>query len=394
MTGSPLRKPRTRPVHPTHLPAPRSSAIGRLTGCDTIAMKHKRNISWTAALVVPALVAFSPRANDVSFHPESSSTLTKTFQNTSDTTLDEMTMVQNGQEIDASMFGLEMSATTNYTVTVTDEYSSVADGVATKLIRTYDEIDLQSSVSSSNAMMGESNMEMTGTSELTGVRVQFSWDDDAGEYAVSFPEGEEGDEELLEGLDQNMDLAGLLPEGEVSVGDTWSIDPQGLRPTFAPGGAVKVDVEMPDAEEDMMGMGNQPTPDQFIGDFEGDVTGELVGMREEGGVNVAVIKLSIDVSSNKDVSEAAADMMGDAMEEQGIEMELESMDSEFSFEGEGELLWNVQAGVIYSLEFSGESSQVMDMAMTVNAQGQEMDFEQSMTLSGSYSVSVTTEQSS
>lgn len=352
-------------------------------------MKQKRNI-FSALLVVPALLAFTTRATDVAFHPAASSSLTKTFQNESETTLDEMTMVQNGQEIDASMIGLEMSSTTKYRVTVTDQYLAVDGPRCTKLMRTYDEIALSSSVASSNAMMGDSTMEMTGSSDLENVRVVFSWNGDG--YDAAFPEGVEGDEDLLEGLDANLDFIGLLPSAEVAEGDTWSIEPQALRPCFAPGGNVKINLES--SEEDMMGMGKQPTPDQFIGEFDGEVTGEFTGMREVDGVQVAVIKITADIDSNRDLSDVAGDMMGDAMEEQGIEMNLESMDSEFGFEGEGELLWNVAAGVIYSLELTGESTQTIDTAMQVSAQGQEMAFEQSMTFTGSSTISVTTEQSS
>lgn len=352
-------------------------------------MKQKRNIISTL-LVLPALLAFTPRAADVSFHPKASSTLTKTFQNESETTLDEMTMVQNGQEIDSSMIGLEMSSTTKYRVTVTDEYLAVDGPRFTKLMRTYDEIALSSSVASSNAMMGDSTMQMSGTSDLENVRVVFSWNGDG--YDVAFPEGVDGDEDLLEGLDANLDFVGLLPGAEVAEGDTWSIDPQALRPCFAPGGNVKIDLES--SEEDMMGMGNQPTPDQFIGEFDGEVTGELVGMREVDGVQVAVIKITADIDSNRDLSDVAGDMMGDAMKDQGIEMELESMDSEFSFEGEGELLWNLELGVLHALELSGESSQTIDTSMHISVQGQELAMEQSMTFGGNTTVTVTTEKSS
>ena len=354
-------------------------------------MKHKRNITWSL-LVAPALLAFSPRASEVSFGPEASSSLTKTFSTDGEMSLDDMTMVQNGQEIDASMMGMEMSATSTYTVTVTDEYMAVADGRPTKFVRTFDEISTSSAVSTANAMMGESNMEIDGSSELEGVRVQFTWDDDAGEYTASFPEGEDGDEELLEGLDASMDMIAMLPEGEVSEGDTWSVDAQALRAIFAPGGAVKIEMEMP--EEDGMGMGSQPTPDQFIGDMEGEVTAEFAGTRDEGGVQVAVIKLSANVSSSTDISELMGDMMNDMGDAQGFEIDLESMDSEFSFEGEGELLWNLAQGVVFGLEMTGEVSQVMDTVMTINAQGQEMGFEQSMSLGGNQTISVSTEQNS
>jgi hypothetical protein len=82
------------------------------------------------------------------------------------------------------------------------------------------------------------------------------------------------------------------------------------------------------------------------------------------------------------------------MEEQGVKVDVESMDSEFGFEGEGELLWNIQQGVIHSLDLSGEASQAIDMSMHLSVQGQEMAMEQSMTFGGNTSISVTTEKQS
>ncbi len=343
-------------------------------------------------LVLPALLAFSSRSSELAFRPAAASALTKSFQHQSETTLEDMTIMQNGQEIDSSAFGVEMTATSKYRVTVTDVYDAAADGRPTKLTRHFDEIALSGSVSTSNAMMGEQSFEMTGKSDLEGVRVVFTWDGDAEDYDVAYPEGVNGDDDLLEGLEEDLDLLGLLPTKEVSEGDTWTIEPSALRSVFAPGGDVKIDVDVPDDE---MGMGNsQPTPDKYIGDLEGEVTGSFVGTREEDGVKVAVIHVTVDVSSNKDLTELTEDMMGDAMKERGVEMDLQSMDSEFSFEGEGDLLWNLELGVLHALELSGESSQTIDTSMHISMQGQELAMEQSMTFGGNTTITVTTEKSS
>ena len=69
-----------------------------------------------------------------------------------------------------------------------------------------------------------------------------------------------------------------------------------------------------------------------------------------------------------------------------VEMDIESMDIEFEFVGEGEILWNLEAGVLHSLEVSGEMTQIIDMVM--NMGGQSM--ENSMTQSGSHTSSITT----
>lgn len=354
-------------------------------------MKHKRYITGTA-LLVPVLLAFTSPATELSFHPASGESLSKTFRNEQEMSLDEMTMVRNGQEMDMSMFDIESTTTTKSVVSMTDEYGDVADGRPAKLTRTYDEIRYESNVSSNNQMMGAMNFDLTGTSELEGLRVVFTWNADDGEYVASFPEDAPGDEELLEGLTADTDLAGLLPSGEVEEGGAYAIDPNALRALFAPGGDLHLTLESD--QESPMG-GQSPPPDALIGELEGEVQATFAGMRDEDGVQVAVIELAVDVYTNQDLTDVADEFMDQSgMEEQGIHMELGSVDSEFAFEGEGRLLWNVEAGLLHAIELSGEITQTMDVSMTVEAQGTENDIEQSMTLVGNQTMTVTTERSS
>lgn len=357
-------------------------------------MKHKRNVLWPA-LVAPALLAFTPRGDQVSFHPEAATKLTKTFETDSDTTLDEMNIVQNGQEMDPSQFGMELSASVHFVVSVTDEYKKVDATRALVLTRSFDEISANGHFSGNNMMTGEMSEDMNGSSELEGQKVEFTWDPDAEDYGVAFADDADGDEDLLEGLVADMDARAFLPTGEVSKGDSWSVDPQAVRTFFAPGGSVKLEMEALD--EDMMGgMGNQPAPDKMFGDFEGDVTAQYGGTRDEGGVRVAVIELDLDVVSARDMTDMMADMLEKTMKESPMEMDMdvESADVEFTFEGTGTMLWNLDMGVIHSLELSGEMSQTMDQSMTVAVQGREIAIEQSMVFSGSYTSSVSTESSS
>ena len=219
----------------------------------------------------------------------------------------------------------------------------------------------------------------------------FAWDDEEEEYSVSFGEDAEGDEELLEGLSENLDLRDLLPPGEVSEEDSWEIEASALRDVFAPGGSVKIrPVEM----EEMFGMNSpQFSQDQMLGELEGDVSAEFAGTRDENGVRVAVINLSVDIASARDLTEIMEEMMAemDMPEGMDFEIEVESFDMEFTFEGEGELLWNLEAGLVHSLEISGEITQNIDMNMNMNVGGMEQAVEQEMTMAGSQTLSLTTE---
>jgi len=349
-------------------------------------MKHKQ---YTAAvlLIAPALLASTARNTEVGFGPSAGTAISMTFENEMEISLDEMTMLMSGQEMDGG--GMSMDTTASTRLSVTDVYAEVGDGRPTKLVRTFDEIGAQTAMTGSHPMMGEMSQESEGTSELEGLSVVFTWDADEEEYSVAFADDSSGDDELLEGLEEALDMRAVLPDGEVAEGDSWEVDPQVIRTLLAPGGSTKVELES-DGEGGMGGP--QPSPNEFLGELEGEVTAQFTGTRAaDDGRNVGAISLTIEVSSARDMADFMADMMEDMPEQPGMEMEFNSMDYEFTFEGEGVLLWDLEAGVLHSMEISGEVSQTVDTSMSISAQGRDMEMEQSMSFSGSQSASVTTE---
>ncbi len=350
-------------------------------------MKHKRYTSLL--LLAPALLAFTPRSAEVSYGPAAGTTLTKTFETSTQMTLDDMTMVMNGQEMDASQLGMEMSSDTTTTITVTDSYEAMADGQVTKLVRSFDELSMTNSVQVSNTMMPDTDTDLDGSSDLEGLEVVFTWNEESGEYEVAFSEDSGGDEELLDGLEQDMDLSGLLPSEEVSEGSTWEVDPQAIRALLAPGGSLKLEVEV---EESPMGMGPQPSPDQYIGDLEGDVTAGFSGIQEKDGVQVAVIDLEINVVTANDLTDVMSEMMENAPAPGGMEMEMdvEAFDMEFTLEAEGQLYWNLATGTVHSLEISGDAVTTMDTSMNMSVSGQELSMEQTLSMSGTTTLTVST----
>lgn len=352
-------------------------------------MKYTKPLLLAAA-AVPALWAFARPADKVTFHPEEGLSLTKTFTELTELTMESMSVSMNGEELDPSMLGdPEMNISNTTTRVVTDVYLGMGEGRPTKLKRTYDTLGSESNSTMEMAMMGSQDMDMSGSSELEGLTVVFTWDDDAGDYVVAFEDEAEGDSELLEGLKEDMDLRGLLPSGEVSAEDTWEIPPRAMLPLLAPGGNLKIKPE--DLEEMGMGMGPNPSGDlsTMLGDLEGTASGEYAGTREVDGVTVGVIKFTFDVSSAKDMTDEINEMMSEVdMPEMEVDVEIDSMDVEFEFQGEGVLYWVLSAGHLHSFEISGDMSMTMDMAMSMEVpQMGQMEQEMSMEFSGTTTLS-------
>jgi hypothetical protein len=353
-------------------------------------MKHKRNVLGIA-LVAPVLLAFSAREETIEFHPRAGSKLHKTFEISTETTLDEMRQVMNGQEPPGG--DLEMENKIHLEIAVTDEYGPIADGRPTTITRTYDEIGSTTAMSMSHPVMGSQSGEIEGSSELEGKQVLFTWNEGEGGYTVSAV-SEGMDDDLIAGLAEDMDLRGFLPDKEVAEGSSWDVDVKAVRGLFAPGGSIKVEADM-DESDLMRNMGGPPpSPDEFLGEFEGTASAKLSSIRDEGGVRVAVIDLIVDVSSAKDLTEYMAEVMDRISGNEDMpdmEMDVQSMDVEYSFRGQGTLLWNLDADVVHGLDLSGSLEQITDTAMNMSAGGMDIAMEMSMTFSGTQRIKVSTE---
>jgi hypothetical protein len=356
-------------------------------------MTPKRTTLLLAALGAPALLALAAPADELTFRPAEGLSLSKTFEEVQDLTMEDMTMIMNGNDM-SDMIQIEMSTTTTTSRTVLDTYVAMADGRPAKLERSFESLGSDATVDA-NAMGQQDVQEMEGTSELEGLTTVFSWNDEEGAFDAAFPEGEEGDEELLEGLHEDMDFRALLPEGTVAADDTWEVDPAEMIDVLAPGGDLKI---VPEGMDEMMSMGPSPAGgdlSQLLGDIEGEVTAKYAGTQEVDGIQVGVIRFVVELSSYNDMTEMVQEMMGDSELPEGagdMDIEVEAVDVEWTFAGEGELLWNLEAGHFHSFELNGDVEMTMDMAMAVTGTPMgDMSQEMSMAMAGTTSLSASAE---
>lgn len=343
-----------------------------------------RRALWaaSAALAVPTLVASELPATEITFGPAEGTTLSRTYVSKSQFALDDMQMSMNGQPMPMEIeMEMDMEMTSGFEVS--DTFLAMAGERPGKLKRTFDSIDSNGSFAMEMEMMpgGGQTMNVTASSELEGKTVLFSLDGEESDYEVSWHESE-GDDELLEGLSEDMDLRALLPTGAVSEGDTWDIDTSTLVSVLAPGGNLALVPEM-DEDMGMPGMGNMNQGlDQMLGEMlEGTASGVFKGTREVDGVNVAVIGITIDIDSSNDMTEIVREQLEEMPEEMG-ELSVEYMDAEVEIEVEGTLFWNLSGKHAHSLDLSGSMRMVMDMAMNMSMSGQEMQMEQMFEMSG------------
>ncbi|HED65291.1 MAG TPA: hypothetical protein ENJ09_07030 [Planctomycetes bacterium] len=328
----------------------------------------------TSLLLSTPLLLFlgSSRApvDEITFGPEAGSSVTKTFETKTSLDLDDFTAVVDGQNVGDMIGSFEISVESTNTIQVTDTYDAVEGSEVAKLTRSFEELTGDAVVSIESPMMEPQEQTTSTSSDLAGLEVVFERGEDGVE--VSFADGSDGDEELLDGLEMDMDLRFLLPEGSVDEGDTWSVNLAAFKQLVMPGGDLSFNAE---GAEDMEGMEDmiEEIQGQFSDEFENllDGTCEAVykGMREEDGVSLAEIAFEIELSSAADLTELIDQVIQMAQDETGEEIPLVFDQADLNVDGsaEGTLLWNVAAGRAQSLDLTSSGSFAIDLALSVDA---------------------------
>jgi hypothetical protein len=298
---------------------------------------------------------------------EPGTTLTKTFEHRMELELDEMSMTVGDREFPPELLeGFEMSMSDEQTLVFVDEYVEMGDGRPLELRRTFDSLSNQSNESMSSPQ-GDDEKSSESTSELEGKCVVFTWDEDEEDYSVEFDETG-GDDDLLEGLDEDTDLRWLLPEGEVEEGDSWEIDGAMMLHLLSPGGELSFVDEDGESEDSEMN-------DELDENMTGKITATLLGLKEIDDRSIALISLEAEITTEGD--EEGEDDQGMAETTTvNIEMDLE-----------GELRWDFDADHCAGMELSG------DIETNVTAEGAfaDQEYERVMSMRGSVSITLEVE---
>lgn len=290
--------------------------------------------SVPALLLAAVTAAFVAPADSLTFHVEPKSKLTKTFEFKAKLASENMSITIDGNDMHAGIAGPEIEIVDNETIQVTDEYVTVEDGRPTKLVRKF--VELGGDTSQSTKMPEESGMEdqeKKGEKEspLDGKTVVFTWKDDA--YTAAWPEDEKnGDDELLENLEGDMDMLGFLPTKGVSKGDTWDLEAKVFNRVTSPGGRLQLRAKLEDEDDE-----DEPLQEELEKNIGGEGKATYKGTREVDGVEVGVIEITAELESHATMNPPQGETT-----------------VEYAVTYTGEILWNVKAGRFHSLEIQGE----------------------------------------
>lgn len=329
-----------------------------------------------APLVLFPLGALLGR-EEIVFRVAADTTLERSLKNEYSMRLESMTFSMNGEELPADAFGeIDIQIDHSEACLVTDAFEAVAGGQLRRLRRTFEQLGGQERSSFSSEGEGQSD-DSGYESALEGKTVVFTWNDEAQRFDAAFADGSEGDEALLEELDEDMDLRSLLPAGALSEGESWSIDARAFACILDPGGDLGL--EDPEGEE----QDTSAQDAELRANLTGTITATYKGTVEEDGVRQAVIALECDTHTHAEQDLGQDEFLEGANGTGRIEVH---------FLLEGELRWDLEHGHALSFELSGENEFTTIQTITGEQEGESLEHSQTMVFSGETSFSMHVER--
>lgn len=328
----------------------------------------------TATLTLPtlalALAAFLPAADEMRFAPEEGSSLTKTFVAESKMTSESFRITMDGREIPAEMIGdLELTIDSSETFEFSDEYQKLGKGRPDKLKRTIEKAEGKQAQNMKGMPGGEEGAGNEQTEErvskLAGKTVMFTWNAEKDAFDKKFHESQ-GDDALLEKLEEDIDLRGFLPEKGVAEGDTWDIEPKAFNVVVQPGG----DLAMAKKDEEASADKPDGPGAQMAENLKGKAKATYKGTRDVDGVKCGVIEIKAELETSAEFTPEDAPG-GEAKAELKATMELE-----------GEVLWDLAGGHVHAADIHGSQSATMKITASMEMGGQAHSMIQEIDLGG------------
>ena len=340
----------------------------------------------TAALLTCALLTAAP-LDELHSTSVKDQKISRSFSVSTEMEMDSLSVMVDGEDMREDMDDFEHKSSISLLLEVTDVIQGVKDGEVQKLARTFDTLEMVTGNDMSGPM-GDQSDEMDFTSELEGVTVEFERGEDG--FEAAYPEGEDGDSDLLEGLDALLSFSDVLPGKEIAEGDTWEIPLELYSMLSEPGGNLHFEPETENENmSDMGSMAAEQVDDDPDPELDGKIEATYKGTREVDDVKYAVIAIAVEVSAVTDRTEFFNSMKGDAPD--GGEFMMPTVNSateEAAFEGEGEILWNIEAGHMHTLKLEGDAERIEMMELEMSMGDMEQTMEQTSTMVGTESYSV------
>ncbi|MFM7282923.1 MAG: hypothetical protein ACKO32_14215 [Planctomycetia bacterium] len=337
---------------------------------------------FLALCLLPLTLAFLSPLDTVRFGPKSGSEVKKSMTIGLELNIEEFDIVVDGEELPRDALGeaLDQAFVMEVVQTVTDKYIKVKEDQVEELIRSYDSMQV-------TMEMGEEVNEETGTEGLVGKQVRFARNEKTGAFDKEWFECE-GEEEMLKGLSEDMDMRRLLPSGSVKPDQEWKLEGKDMGALMWPGvtSANDLDLSAADLDAEQAEIA-QMVMDDLSPRFEEALKGmkiglKYVGTREVEGEELAEIAINIDgtmVMDMGDLIKKVAESQGGGEEMAGADIKLSV---QMGMKGEGALLWNNKSGHLHSYNLDATMEFTINGDLDVDAKGESHSASATIKLAG------------
>ena len=291
-----------------------------------------------ASAVLLALVA-PGRNEELSFHPAQGSELERRFHWKASGAVDDLEVTANEQTVDPALLQLPPDLEFDFEASygVHDEFEKMDGERPLVLLRHFLEASMHGS-----GPEGETSEDGT----LNGKSVRFSWNEESDEYERSWV-GEEGKDEELERLTEDLDLRALLPGKEVGAGDEWQVEGFPLWSAVVPGLDLELAFEL------------KLEPDEEVPEA---VKEEIRRFFKESGATCGLVSVQAgDTGSTAEVAFSSKiehrvtldpSVFGENMPE---EVEFQDIELRLELSIQGTLLWDLDGGHFTSFTYELEA---------------------------------------
>ncbi|MEZ6015932.1 MAG: hypothetical protein R3F49_12510 [Planctomycetota bacterium] len=252
-------------------------------------------------------------------------------------------------------------------VGVTDKLEVVADGRPARFVRQFDDLVEEFSADLTLDLVGNEvqlSMAGDGTSPIEGLAVRFDWSDERQAWGATWAdEDQAGPAALLDGLDADMDLLGLLPAGAVEVGSRWEVELGALARVLFPGGELGIALETDlDQLQGALDPADLPTLADVMkaGELEGEASCTLAALEGELARVEVVVELRAAASFVERIDALAQGAVpGD------VSTDVDSAEFAVELTGKGTLTFGLTTGHVQAFEFDGDTVETSEISVTI-----------------------------
>lgn len=318
---------------------------------------HALPMRLLSTLALPAFVlALVPLADTPVYQPAEGSKVETTWKIDLGVELGDLSATVNGEAVDPEQMGIppDLSAKGVVEMRWLDHFVSMDGSRTLELLRTVRTMHAE----------GETSVGPSGESddddEIVGKPMRFRWNAEDETYEREWVEAE-GKDKDLQHMAVDADLRGLLPEGEVELGQTWEARGTAVLRLLVPLFAVETITEG-EEDEDI-----PPELLEKLSAFGEDVVVRCTwrGAHDEGGRTLGRIDLALDLDQSLDVDPSS---FGQEME--GMEVDPVTFAVQASLAGF--LDWDMSAHRMSAVELTGSGTISLDVSMS-HPQGFDME---------------------